>query len=68
MLFRNIQPSQSEFGQRVICIAVKTARIFYGAAAIKRIAFINPFADRVAQLFLVIREIKIHGISLIGFD
>ena len=64
VVFGDVEAAQTEFGQFVPGGAVQATGFFSGAAAVKAIALVHPFAHGVAQLLLVVRKIEIHGLVL----
>ena len=64
IVFGHIEAAQAELGQFIPGSAVKAACFFGGAATVEAVALVHPFAHGVAQLFLVVRKIEIHGLVL----
>ena len=60
MLFGNVKARQTEVGQLAIRLARKAACLFNAAPAFKVVALVNPFANCVAELFLVVGKIEVH--------
>ena len=63
VILGNVEAGQAEFGQLAISLARETAGLGDAAAALEVITLGYPFAHCIAQLFLVVAEIKIHDVS-----
>ena len=54
LIFADIQAAQAQLCQLGVGGAVKAARVRNFAAAVKGVGLVDPFANSVAQLFLIV--------------
>ncbi len=59
--FGNLQAADAELADLVPCVAREAARLDDAAPALEVVAALDPAAHRVAQHFLVVGEVEVHG-------
>ena len=64
LVFGNVETAQAQLGHFIEALTREATGLGGRAAAVKAVALVYPFAYCIAQLFLVVRKIEIHGVLL----